>query len=181
MKIFRFLVMAALLVGISGIAKADSTDFVFGVLDPPSGPGYAVVQPGVPFELQFVSCPFFIPYQGCFLGVNDSNQYLTSLDFTFPNNSSLHGQTCSTVGTFFTDATCSFDATDDVYTIDFSGGTGIPPYVPFLVVENGVDPSDFPIGTAIANGPEPGSIWLLLSGTGAIGYAVRRRRRVFNV
>jgi len=179
MKILRFLAMAALLFGISGIAKADPTDFVFGVLDPPSGPGYAVIEPGVPFELQFVSCPSFIPYEGCFLGVNDSNEYLTSLDFTFPNNSSLNGQTCSTVGTFFTDASCSFDPTDGVYSVDFSGGGGIPPWIPFLVVENGVDPSDFPEAVGLANAPEPGSVWLLLSGAGMAAY-LAYRRRIFN-
>jgi PEP-CTERM motif len=173
MKILRFLAMAALLIAGNGIAKA----YVIGVLDPLSGPGFAVVVPGETFPLTFVNdCKLFdINAQGCFFGFNASDEPLTTLNLTIPG---IQGQTadCQTVGTLFGDANCS--ETDDVYTLDFFGGQGIGACTYFIIYENGVSANDFPAGTAVADPtPEPSSIWLTLSGTGALGYFVRRRRR----
>jgi hypothetical protein len=176
MKIIRFLAVIALLIASSGMAKA----YVIGVLDPVSGPGYSTVEPGQTFPLTFINdCWVFgINAQGCFFGLNVSDQPLTTLNLTIPG---IKGQTadCQTVGTLFADATCT--ETDDVYTLDFSGGTGIGACTYFVIYENGVNAADFPAGSAVADPtPEPGSLWLALSGTGTLGYFVRRRRRLLS-
>jgi len=173
MKIFRYLVMAVLFFGIHSVAHA----FAITVLDPPSGPGFAFIEPGVPFPVTFVPCPFDFS-DGCFAGVNISDQTLTTLDLTFPDTASLGGQdvTCSVVGSLFGAADCQLSG--DEYILDFSAGSGIAPYSFFFIVEDGVSPGDFPTGRAITNPtPELGSIWLALSGLGPLAYVVRRRRK----
>jgi hypothetical protein len=172
MKILRLLVVAVLFLGINHVAHA----FAITILDP-SGPGYSTIDPGVPFPVTFVPC-IFDPSEGCFLGQNTSKTTLTTLDLTFPDTSSLDGQpvTCNTVGSLFGAASCSLSGDD--YILNFSAGTGIPPWTIFLIIEDGVCPQDFPTGNAVADPtPEPSSIWLALSGMGSLGYLVRRRRR----
>lgn len=178
MKIFRYALVAVLFLGLRGVAHG----YAITVFDPPpSGPGFAFIDPGVPFDVTFVPC-FFNTSEGCFLGINDSNTKLTTLDVVFPDTTSLGGQpvNCTTVGAAFGIADCTLSG--DEYILDFSAGSGIDPWSGFIIVEDGVDPSVFPTGTAIANPtPEPSSIWLALSGAGSLGYLVRRRRKGFVV
>jgi hypothetical protein len=82
---------------------------------------------------------------------------------------------CQTVGTLFTNADCSLSG--GVFTLDFSGGTGIAPYNFFFVIEDGVSADDFPVGTAVANTPEPASIWMGLTALSLMGYFVWYRRK----
>jgi hypothetical protein len=188
MKILRFfVVVAVMLAGISVIAKADPVDYKIGGLDPPSGPGFAVVVPGDPFPLTFLDdCGLFgLSDDGCFFGFNASSTTLTTLDIVVPNNSVLAGQPVDCVtGGLFSNANCTPpppDSDTGEYILDFSGGTGIGAWSYFIIFEDGVPAADFPAGTAVADPtPEPSSIWLALSGTGALGYLVRRRRRILS-
>jgi hypothetical protein len=188
MKILWLLVVvAAMLAGISGIAKADPVDYKIGGLDPLAGPGFAIVVPNQPFPLTFVNdCALFgLSDDGCFFGFNASSTTLTTLDIIVPNNSVLAGQPvdCVTTGLFSNEScTGPTDGSDTgEYILDFSGGTGIGAWDYFIIFEDGVPAADFPTGNAVVNAtPEPSSIWLALSGTGALGYLVRRRRRILS-
>lgn len=188
MRILRFfVVVAAMLAGMTAIAKADPIDYKIGGLDPPAGPGWAIVVPGEAFPLTFVNdCGFFnLSYDGCFVGINASWTPLTTLDIIVPNNSVLAGQSVDCVtGGLFSNADCTPPTPGSdtgEYVLDFSGGTGIAPWSGFLIFEDGVPADEFPAGTAVADPvPEPGSIWLALSGTGALGYLARRRRRILS-
>jgi hypothetical protein len=186
MKNLRYVMLAVLILGISGIAHA----FQFSVLDP-QDPNPFPVEAGVPFTVQFFNdCPHVLggPSSGCFFAINDSDtETITSLVLTFADNGpgGTDGQTpfCVTSGplSLFGSAQCGLD--DGLYTLYLSGGKGIAPGEQFSLVEDCdqegdcVLPEDFPIVTAIANAPEPNSIWMALSGIGSLGYFVRRRRR----
>lgn len=177
MKILRYVVMAVLFLGIHSVAHA----FAITVLDPPSGPGFALIDPGVPFPVTFVPC-FFDLSEGCFAGANISNTTLTTLDMTFPDTDTLDGQpiSCTSVGAAFGIPNCNL--VGDEYILTFADGSGIPPWSGFLVIEDGVSPGSFPTGEAVANPtPELGSIWLTLSCIGPLAYVVRRRRKGFVV
>lgn len=178
MTILRYALVALLFLGLSNVAHG----YAITILDPPSGPGFAFIDPGVPFDVTFVPC-LFDPSDGCFLGINASTtQTLNTLDLTFPDTSALGGQdvSCNTVGSLFGASSCNL--VGDQYILDFSGGTGIAPLTAFLIIEDGVCPQDFPTGSAVADPtPEPSSIWLALSGMGSLGYLVRRRRKSFVV
>lgn len=186
MRIFRYLAMAALLISISAIAKADAVDYKIGGVDPPAGPGFAIVVPGEAFPLTFLNdCWLFgLSDDGCFFGFNASSKTLTSLDIVIPNDSVLASQPVDCVPTsLFSNTSCSAPPPDNddagEYVLDFSGGTGVGAWDYFVIYEDGVPADKFPAGNAVADPvPEPGSIWLALSGTGALGYLVRRRRRV---
>jgi hypothetical protein len=187
MKILRYVVMAALILGISGVANA----FQFSVLDPQDPNPYPVL-PGVPFSVQFFAdCPSVLggPESGCFFAINNSSTVtLTSLQLVFPDNGpgGTDGQNVFCVTTssasLFAQSNCSL--ANGVYTLDLYGGTGIAPGQEFALVEdcdiNGdcVPPANFPVGNAVANTPEPNSIWMALSGMGSLGYLLRRRRKI---
>lgn len=188
MKILRYVLMAVVALGISGVAHA----FQFSVLDPQDPNPFPVV-PGVPFSVQFFpDCPTVLggPDSGCFFAINNSpTTILTSLQITFPDNGpgGTDGQNvfCPTTNTLslFGNASCTLS--DGVYTLLFTGGKGIIPGQTFALVEdcdqNGdcVPPANFPIATAVANAtPEPSSIWMALTGISSLGYVVRRRRNI---
>lgn len=175
MKILRYLVVAVLFFGVHNVA---AHAFATTILDPVDIPGFAVVDPGVPFDITYVPC-FFNLSEGCFLGFNESwTQTLTTLDITFPATPALGTDepTCNIVGSLFGAADCQLIG--DQFILDFAGGTGIAPRTLFFVIEDGVCPSDFPTGSAVGDPtPEPGSIWLALSFILPLAYIVRRRRR----
>lgn len=185
MKVLRYLILACFVLGLTSAANA----FKLGVLDP-QDPNPFPVEPGVPFPVQFFGdCPSVLggPDSGCFFAINNSSTVsLTSIEITFPDNSGTSGQpvTCDVTNplSLFTDSTCSLSG--GVYTLDFFGGPGIAPGGQFSLVEdcdaNGdcVPPDDFPLATAVANAPEPSSIWMALSGMGSLGYVLRRRRKL---
>ena len=200
MKIHRYLSAAVLMTALCGVARADQDDFQFKVLDPvpPSGTSITLVDGSSPFHVQFSACPSDIAANGCFFGLNESNQTFNFLDVTFTNSTSssdptdffdyLNGQpaTCVTTpaysssnpqGSLFANANCSLSPDGSVYSLELSGGNGISPGMRFIMAETGADPSAFGVGTAVVGTtPEPGSIWMVLSGVGSLGYLLRRRR-----
>ncbi len=194
MKMFRYVVMAALLLGLSGVARA----FTFQVLDPSGAQGSAPnVGPGSSVTFGFYSCPAFISNEdGCFDAVNVSPDVLTSFTATIqtidpltiadPKDPSANCPTsytpvgASTLTNAFSDVdTCT--GSGKTITIALSGTPGVAPGHTLWIVESGIDPSEFTAtaGTfTVGMTPEPSSIWMALSGTGALGYLVRRRRRI---
>lgn len=202
MKMLRYFLAAVLMAGLCSTARADQDDFQFKVLDPvpPSGTSITFVDGSSPFAVAFGACPSDIMANGCFFGYNESNQTFTFLDVTFTNSTSssnptdffnfLNGQpaTCVTTpafsasnpqGSLFGNASCLLSQDGSVYTLDLSGGNGISPGMTFIMAETGADPSAFGVGTAVVGTtPEPGSIWMAVSGAASVGYLLRRRRAV---
>lgn len=200
MTILRFLSAAVVMTAMCGVARADQNDFQFKVLDPapPAGTSITFVDGSAPFAVQFGACPSDITANGCFFGYNESNQTFTFLDVDFTNSTSssnptdffdyLNGQPANCVttpaysssnpqGSLFANASCGLSSDGSVYSLDLSGGNGISPGMTFILAETGADPSAFGVGTAVVGTtPEPGSIWLALSGAGSLGYLLRRRR-----
>ncbi len=181
MKILRYVLMAALAFGLSGIAHA--AGFSWNLQDP-SGSSFVQVLPGVPFTFSFATCDVTlggIAYTGCANGQNIGTQTLTSFEFSFENTPALGGVTPSCVSDSFAVLTCNL--VGDEYIIAFncdpsSPGCGIAPNGLFNVYENALPGAQFPDVNGVANfTPEPSSIWLALSGMGSLGYLVRRRRR----
>lgn len=179
MRILRFLLPIALVCGFGSVAKAN--DFQMIVIDPTRG----VAVRTTTFVFGFVPCQAGdVPgdttgtYVGCFAGENTTGQIITSLLFEIPP---IPGQTagCAKYGAgldIFTNVTCTTNT--DGYLLDFTGGNiGFGGF--FLVAEAGVPPDAFPDVTAIANAPEPGSLWLLSTGILSSGlfFADWRRRR----
>src|ERR1700759_1575173 len=183
MKIFRYVVMAAVVLGMSSVAHA----FSWNLQDPPDGGFFAVTQTGTPFSFTFEDCSFVIGcthYKGCPEGQNQTNETLTSFLFTFDSNSALQsspqGPTPDCISDSFAVVTCSLVGSQYVISYVCDPGTvcGIAPDGVFNIYEDAVAGSMFPEVDAIANPtPEPSSIWLALSGMGSLGYLVRRRRR----
>lgn len=184
MKILRYVLMAALAFGMSGIAHA--AGFSWNLQDPPGGGFFAVTQVGVPFSFAFQDCNFVVggvTYTGCAEGQNQTGATLTSFAFTFPNT--LGGLTPDCVSDSFAVITCTLSPDQTEYEISYvcdpsNVGCGVPPggKNTFNLYENAVAGSAFPTVTGVAGAaPEPGSIWLALSGMGSLGYLVRRRRR----
>lgn len=188
---------AVLVLGLTGIAKADLPDFQFKVLDPAPPPGTVNVDGSGPFAVEFQSqnCP--AGATGCFFGYNDSKQTFTFLQVTFDNSTDpndplnftdyLNSQPAACItsptypldpqGSLFAGASCGLAQNGTQYLLQLFGGNGIEPGETFVLAEYGPDPSAFGVGTAIVGTtPEPGSIWLALSGAGALSYLLGRRR-----
>lgn len=183
MKILRYLMMAILVVGMSGVAHA--AGFSWNLQDPPTSDSpFFQVLPGVPFSFGFASCSEVeggITYTGCATGQNVSDVYLTSFQFSFENSLGSATPTCLSEG--FTALACGLSTDGTEYVLSFAADCvpgkpcGIAPGSFFQVFENATDGPDFPDVAGVANAPEPSSIWLALSGMGSLGYLVRRRRR----
>ncbi|WP_263366813.1 PEP-CTERM sorting domain-containing protein [Edaphobacter bradus] len=184
MKVFRYLFVAILALGFSGLAKADVVDFHMGVLDPPSQLNYSDIT-GNTFPVTFGACPDFLSdagITGCFTGLNDTSFTFTSLNMIFTNGPGLGGQpaTCDTAvpGSVFGGADCFLSPDGTHYVLDFFGGSGIAPDTFFFITETGPAPDAFGTGEAIANVPEPGTV--LLFSTGIIAMfgllAIRQQR-----
>jgi hypothetical protein len=182
MKILRYVMMAALVLGISGVAHA----FSWTLQDPTSTDSpFFVIQPGQPVTFGFANCDIWFEgtqYTGCAVGFNDSDQTLTTINFTFDNTEGLGGAPAECSSDAFSDINCGAPA-DGVYSLSFqdacgSNSCGIDPYHFIVLLENGVPGGDFPDVAAVANPtPEPNSLLLALSGLGPLGYLVRRRRK----
>lgn len=191
------LIAAAFIFGLTGVAKADLPDFQFKVLDPVPPPGTVNVDGSAPFAVEFQNqnCP--ASATGCFFGYNTSKQTFTFLQVTFVNSVDtseplnffdyLNSQPASCItspaypadpqGSLFAGASCGLTQDGSEYVLQLFGGNGINPGETFVLAEYGPDPSAFGVGTAtVGSTPEPASIWLALSGAGALAYAIRRRR-----
>jgi hypothetical protein len=182
MKILRYVVMVALLLGISGVAHA----FQITVLDPPNADSpFFLIQPGVPFSFSFATCNVTVDdvnYTGCALGFNDSKETLTNFTLGFDNAPVLDGAEITCSSNAFSDINCGLTSDQGEYALNFedacgSDTCGILPFHFVVLLENAVPGADFPNVDGIANTPEPGSIWLALSGLGSAGYLIRRRRK----
>jgi len=185
MKIFRYMLMAVLILGMSGAFRASAAGFSWNLQDPVPGPFFDVT-PGVPFSFTFLTCDQTvggIEYFGCANGRNTSTtDTLTTIQFSFANTPVLQGFTgANCISNAFSDISCALTNNGTQYELIFndacgSSTCGIAPGGIFNIYENAVDGSEFPEVDGIANAPEPSSLWLALSGMGSLGYLVRRRR-----
>jgi len=188
MKVLRCLLAIAMVCGLSGVAKADQLDFHMVVLDPfATTPIFTT-----PFSFTFDTCvagqlPTNVQgsYVGCFSGVNRTGQDWIGLELIFGNTGALGSQpaSCALDGStdFFATASCSLTPDTTEYILDFSAGE-IPNNGSFVIAEDGVDPSLFPLisATVTTATPEPSSIWLLSSGVLGIGsWLAGRNKRAF--
>jgi hypothetical protein len=198
MKLLRTLLTVAAVCGLTLSAQGDSLDFKINVLDPPPFPILPAldITSDAPFNVTFGGCPQFIiggtspAATGCFLGINDTGQTITSLELTFQNTTNsdpndfitvLNGQapTCdiSNGASLFGQITdCGLE--NDLYDLGFAGGSGIPNATTFYIAEAGPDPSAFGTGTGtigFAAVPEPNSMLLLSTGMMVAGILLSRR------
>lgn len=181
MKIFRYVFLAVLMVGVSGIARATTIQ----ILDP-SGPqgSFPAIDVNGPNPFSFFECGAPTG-DGCFGFVNDTKFTITSLTATITSLVTLPpGITCDTTSSqgtlnpaFTTVNACA--STDTTLSFSFSGGDGVAPGHTLFIIEDGVtNLDDFApnAGTAtVTVSPEPSSIWLALTGMSSLGYVVRRR------
>src|SRR5882762_4908804 len=172
MRMIRCLLAIALVCGLTSIAKADTLDFHMVVLDPfATTPIFTT-----PFSFSFDSCvvgqlPTNVnnSYEGCFSGVNRTGQDWLGLQLVFSNTAPLGSQPagCALDGStdYFQNATCSLTPDASKYILSFTTGI-IPNNGGFVIAEDGVDPSLFPLisATVTVATPEPDSIWLLSAG-----------------
>ena len=186
MRMLRWLFAIALVCGLNGAAKAD--DFQMVVIDPLGG---AVIT-NASFTFGFTPCdPGEVPgdtagfYVGCFVGENGTGVPITRLHFSIPPipGQPTQGAACDPYGSGLDLFTASCSTSANGFTLDFTGGS-IPIGGFFLVAEHGVAADAFPdvnaLANAAANTPEPGSFWLLSTGTllGGLFLADWRRRTV---
>lgn len=184
MKIFRFVVVAGLMLGLAGMARATTVR----VLDPSGSQAKSpdLYTLGTPVEFSFYACPSFVTDTtsdptGCFSAVNDTDSVITDFSATIVAKTDVPvGLSCPTGGDYgltqgFAAATCS--ASGDTMTFDFTGGD-VDPGSTIWIIEDGMDDSDFKknAGTfTVTSTPEPSSIWFALTGMSSLGYVVRRR------
>jgi PEP-CTERM motif len=183
MKTLRYLILAVLILGISGAAHAFQTT----VLDPTTTDSpFFIMQPGDSFSFSYANCSVWydhVHYAGCAVGFNDSNQTITALDMGFDNALDSEDITCTSNA--FSDISCGLNSNQTEYVLSFEDGCGsdscgILPFHFAVFLENAVNGSDFPDVDGTANvvaTPEPASIWLALSGLGSAGFLIRRRRK----
>jgi hypothetical protein len=131
MKSLRYLLAICLVLGLSGIAKAD--DFQAVVIDPiPSNLVIPILADN--FSVTLSPCdPSQLPsslvgtYVGCFTGENETGSPITSLQVLIPVFSYNGPQTagCAFSGTgldLFTSVTCGTTSDGNNFFLDFSGG-----------------------------------------------------------
>lgn len=190
MKIFRYVLLAFLFLGYRAIAHAYAV-----VVNDPTTSWLTPfdVESGVPFSFDFETCSVFVDgmhMTGCAEGKNVSDVTLTNIILTYANT--LGGNpVCSSNA--FDKISCGLNGNEFELTfIDHPSGCdgdhdsddigcGIAPGNYFYIYENQTNGSNFPSVDGIANTPEPGSIWLALSGLGSAGFLIRRRRKNLTV
>lgn len=206
MKMLRYLSAIALVFGLSSVARAGG-NFQMVVVDPPSYVNVITVpdltvglDPCVPGQV-----PTGGPtYDGCFTGLNDTGETLTSLELLIPVIPGFTPTCTDALGSIFTIMSCDGLTPDKKdYIIDFSGGPGIPTatdcdddgdggkglnsddfsapcnaHTIFTIAESGAPTSDFSDVTVIGGvAPEPSSLWLLSTGVLSLGLFGNWRRR----
>ena len=193
MKYFRSLAVLIAIFSLSILAKAQSDDFKFQVLDP-LGPGAPLSGSPFTFTLAMGACPTEVQdfaaadndsQYGCFLGTNDSGSTITSFNLVFSNELGLNSQpsTCLNSGSedlnpAFGSSSCSLLTFG--YDLSYFGGAGLAPGATVALVEYGADPADFGVGEGtVTLAPEPSSILLLSTGTLCVGVMLFRKRERF--
>lgn len=178
MKSLYYLVLIALVLGGTGLAKADPVDFHIKVLDPapPADPSYPLyLIAGTSFNVSFTPCiagelPSGMTADGCFAGRNVSGQDWVGLDLSFPSGGVLAGQPASCApapsDNIFSATDCPVNPANGSYDLGFSQGDIFNGDYFFITEDGVVPPSDFPTISVIATvaTPEPGSIVLLSTG-----------------
>jgi hypothetical protein len=194
MKSLSYFLLLILLGGSLGTARADNSDFQFKVQDPvpPSTLTETLVYANTPFTVTMGACQLGETAQGCFYGLNESGQTLTTLDIGFdnsigtPGNDFLNSQPADCITDFsssaFSNAVCGLDPGNATYDLLFTGSPGITPNEVFTLEEFGPNPDAFQGGNAIAmaDAPEPGSIVLTFSGVLLFGFLLFRRREILS-
>lgn len=209
MRLLRCFVAAMFALGLSALAKADDFQMVVIDPSVPATPVYSddfsfTLTPCTASQLDGLSPS---TYLGCFSGENETGQPLTSLQLLIPifdYDNQLDQPGCAPVAQdIFSTITCGFTSNNLDYYVDFSGGS-IPSATPgscsgnpsdsdyaeeveecnsasiFTIAVADVPPADFPQDIpVVANAPEPGSIYLMVTGVALIGLGcvVRRRSR----
>ena len=190
MKVFRYVMMAVVILAMSGVAHA----ITFKVLDPAGSQGsLPPIDTSGSNPFSFYTCTVFPAEKGCFGAFNGSPNTITSFSATIKANPGvdLGSLDCPTeasdgLPSAFTDApTCNLSgdiSTGEIITVTFDGGPGVVPGHNIWIVETEIDPAGFDANAGsfavTTTTPEPSSIWLALTGLGPFGYALRRRRRV---
>jgi hypothetical protein len=185
MRMVRCLLAIALVFGVNGVSRADTLDFHMVVLDPfATTPIFTA-----PFSFSFDTCvvgqlPTNVhnSYEGCFSGVNRTGQDWVGLQLVFSNTAPLGSQPagCALDGStdYFQNATCALTPNGLQYILSFTTGA-IPNNGGFVIAEDGVEPSLFPLisATVTVATPEPNSIWLLSAGVLMVGVHFGSQRR----
>jgi len=210
MRMLRYLFAIVLVLGLSSVARAGG-NFQMVVVDPPS---YVDIITSPDLTVGLDPCvPGQVPhghgdptYDGCFTGLNDTGETLTSIDLLIPVILGFTPTCTDAPGSIFTTMSCDGLTPDGKdYIIDFSGGPGIPTATDcdddgdggtglnsddlnapcnadtiFTIAESGAPTSDFTT-VAVVGGeaPEPSSLWLLSTGVLSAGFFGNWRRRTF--
>jgi hypothetical protein len=189
MRMLRYLFVAALVCGLTGVAKAD--DYAMVIIDPPPPPPgvttYQITSVGESLTLPWSSCvtgelpPGSVGYIGCISLQNLTGQPLTNFELTVPDTGGIVGQTanCPTdPNDVFQSLDCDPNPVNGTFYLDFTDGDIPSGEGYFIIAEYGADPTVFPDTTAITGTPEPSSILLLSTGVlslGVFGFYQRRR------
>jgi hypothetical protein len=196
MKSFRSLAVLIAIFSLSILAKAQTPDFKFQVLDPS---GFSSTPFNFTFELG-TDCPTDVQSFaatdgdgsnfGCYVATNDTGATITSIELDFLDGPGLNGQTpnCLNTGTtgpgaetpVFGESSCTMP--DGGYDLFYSGGAGLAPGATLVLAEYGADPAAFGTVTAtITETPEPSSMLLLSTGVLCVGVVLSRKRERFFV
>jgi hypothetical protein len=189
MKVFRYLIAACLVLGLTGVANAT----IFRVLDP-TGPEGSLppINLNGPNDFSLYTCTAFSA-ASCFGAFNPLPQTLSLASFTASLTANpgvdLGTPDCPT-GTFDSvdsafsaNITCTVTGditTGETLNVVFTDGS-VAQGGNLWIVSDDLAPGDFAADAGmftVTVTPEPSSIWMALTGLGSFGYVVRRRRKV---